>query len=91
MTITKKKLSKVLSKELDISKIQSDQFINKFISILKETAQDKKTKISGFGTFYIKKTQKRLGRNPKTKETYIIDSTRRLSFIPSTILKKIIN
>ena len=48
-------------------------------------------KISNFGTFYTKYTPQRLGRNPKTKEEFIISKRLKLFFKPSNKIRSIIN
>jgi nucleoid DNA-binding protein len=48
-------------------------------------------KISGFGAFVYKTTPRRIGRNPKTNESYEIKAFKRFVFRPSNRLKKIIN
>ena len=48
-------------------------------------------KLSRFGSFNFKKTPKRLGRNPKTKDSYIIPVLNKLNFKPSTKIKENIN
>ena len=42
--------------------------------------------INNIGSFKIKKKNERIGRNPKTKEEYIIKSRRVISFKKSTKL-----
>ena len=43
-----------------------------FVDLLKKNSKQKIVKVSNFGTFYTKNTPQRLGRNPKTKEEFII-------------------
>ena len=47
--------------------------------------------INKFGTFSYKKTPKRIGRNPKTLEKFLIKSRQKLTFKPSDIIKETIN
>ena len=39
-----------------------------------------KVKLSGFGTFSFKKTPNRIGRNPKTGNSYIIPALNKINF-----------
>ena len=45
-------------------------------------------KISGFGSFTVRQKEKRMGRNPKTKEEALITPRRVVSFTASSFLKK---
>jgi nucleoid DNA-binding protein len=46
--------------------------------------------ISGFGTFKVKETKARTGRNPKTGETIQIPAKKKISFRASKELKSIL-
>ena len=48
-------------------------------------------KISGFGSFTVKKKADRRGRNPQTGESITIEARRILTFKPSGVLKAQIN
>lgn len=45
--------------------------------------------ISGFGTFKVKETKARMGRNPKTGETIQIPAKKKIAFRASKELKSI--
>ena len=47
--------------------------------------------IQNFGTFSLKKTPERIGRDPKSKKQYVIKARQKLAFIPSTKIKHEIN
>ena len=51
----------------------------------------RKVKISNFGTFYEHTSPKRIGRNPKTKEEFIIKKRKKLAFKSSSFVKKSLN
>ena len=91
MNITKKDLSKKISSELNLNNNDSKFFLEEFLNILKKEIKIKTIKISKFGTFKTFVTPKRLGRNPKTKKNYIIESRNRLSFTPSNAIKRELN
>ncbi len=62
------------------------RIINMFLDILEDvilSKKDEKIQLSGFGTFYIKKRQPRIGRNPKTGDLYKIPIRYNLTFKPS--------
>ena len=53
-------------------------------------AKNQNIEIRDFGTFKIKKTKSRIGRNPKTKEDVMIAPRNVISFVPSRhILNKL--
>ena len=91
MTITKKKIAKTLSKNLSVKLENGSDIVDTFLSIIKLNSRKKLVKLSGFGTFGTKKTPHRVGRNPKTKESYIIPSINKPFFKASNKTKEILN
>ena len=91
MTITKKKISERISKNLTITLNQSHKLLDEFINILKSKSSSGPVKISKFGSFSIKLTPQRLGRNPKSKETFVIKKRNKLTFKPSHSVRETIN
>ena len=88
---TKKCISKNIASELGIPFEKSSDIVSSFINIIKKNSSDKTIKLSGFGSFFYHQTPKRVGRNPKTKESYIIEPIKKLNFRASNILRKILN
>jgi integration host factor subunit alpha len=91
MSITKKNIIKNINKETAISIEDATIIMETFLLLVKKHAKSNKVKLSGFGTFRFKKTLKRIGRNPKTSDSYIIPELNKLNFKPSNILKGKIN
>jgi integration host factor subunit alpha len=91
MSITKKNIIKNLSKETAISIADATILLESFLLLVKKHAKTNKVKLSSFGSFCFKKTPKRIGRNPKTSDSYIIPELNKLNFKPSNILKDKIN
>lgn len=91
MSTTKASISKNISNELDISMDQSKKVLDCFLQTIIKHSKSRKIKISGFGSFYTHRTLKRLGRNPKTKESYIIKSRKKCAFKTSNKIKEILN
>ena len=89
--MTKKKIATALSSDLYFLHKDSLNFTNSFIDIIKSNSKKCDIKIHAFGTFYMHSSPKRMGRNPKTKESYIIPSTTKLSFKASKKIKDILN
>ena len=91
MNITKKNIINNINKETAISIEDATNLMELFLLLVKKHAKTNKVKLSGFGTFCFKKTPKRIGRNPKTSDSYIIPELNKLNFQPSNILKDKIN
>ena len=92
VNLTKKDLVNLVYMQLGFSKQISENLIEDFLStILKNIIEEKKLKISKFGTFLIRQKKSRIGRNPKTKETKMISSRQVVLFKPSKEFKELIN
>ena len=61
-----------------------------FDSIKKSLKKKDPVTISGFGTFKVKQTKARQGRNPKTGETIQIPAKRKVAFRASKELKELV-
>ena len=92
INLTKKDLVNLVYMQLGFSKQISENLIEDFLSIIVlNIKQEKKLKLSKFGTFSIREKKQRIGRNPKTKETKIISSRDVVLFKPSKEFKEFIN
>ena len=92
INLTKKDLVNMVYMQVGFSKSISENLINEFISLIIENLiEEKKLKISNFGTFSIRKKKSRIGRNPKTKEKKIISDRNVVLFKPSKEFKTFIN
>ena len=91
MSFGKKDICNNISSKALISKDNSKDFFTNFLNIVTLKSKSKIVKISNFGTFYTKNTPQRLGRNPKTKEEFIISKRSKLIFKPSNKIRSIIN
>ena len=91
MSFGKKDICNNISSKALISKDTSKEFFTNFLNIVTSQSKYKIVKISNFGTFYTKNTPQRLGRNPKTKEEFIISKRSKLFFKPSNKIRSIIN
>ncbi len=90
--ITRQNLYDLVYSELGISKNLCSNFVDDIFSTMISGLQnEKKVKISLFGTFINKEKKSRIGRNPKTKEEKIISSRNVVTFKPSKFLIKKIN
>ncbi len=92
INLTKKDIIKSIYLQIGLSKKIIDLFLEDIIKILSSSIKEnKKVKISKFGTFIVRNKKKRIGRNPKTKEQTSVSERNVLLFKPSKELKKYIN
>ena len=92
INLTKKDLVNLAYMQLGFSKQISENLIEDFLStIVSNIKQEKKLKLSKFGTFSIRQKKSRIGRNPKTKETKMISSRDVVLFKPSKEFKDFVN
>ena len=92
INLTKKDLVNLVYMQLGFSKEISENLINDFLStIILNIKNEKKLKLSKFGTFSIRQKKSRIGRNPKTRETKIISDRKVVLFKPSKEFKEFIN
>ena len=92
INLTKKDLVNMVYMQLGFSKQISENLIEDFLStIVSNIKNEKKLKLSKFGTFSIRQKKSRIGRNPKTKEKKIISARNVVLFKPSKEFKKLLN
>lgn len=91
MNFSKTNIIKNISKESLVSSGDAKSILESFLSLIKNKSKSRLVKLSGFGSFGFKKTPERLGRNPKTKDSYIIPEHNKLNFKPSNKIKENIN
>tara|TARA_Y100000816_G_scaffold189177_1_gene137723 strand:+ start:1001 stop:1300 length:300 start_codon:yes stop_codon:yes gene_type:complete len=92
INLTKRDLVNLVYMQLGFSKQISETLIEDFLmTIISNIKNEKKLKLSKFGTFVIRKKKSRVGRNPKTKETKLISSRDVVLFKPSKEFKEFIN
>ena len=92
INLTKKDLVNLVYMQLGFSKQISENLIEDFLlTIVTNIKQEKKLKLSKFGTFSIRQKKSRIGRNPKTKETKMISSRDVVLFKASKEFKDFVN
>ena len=90
--LTKKDLVNIIYMQVGFSKQISEHLIDEFFSLITiNLKNEKKLKLTKFGTFLIKSKKSRIGRNPKTKEDKIISERNVVLFKPSKEFKEFIN
>ena len=92
MSLTKSDIALNIAKHTGISKQDSKALLENFIEQIKFSLKNKiSVKISNFGTFEVKKTPSRIGRNPKTKEEHMISARNRITLNASKNIKDFLN
>jgi len=91
MNFSKNNLIKNIAKKSLVSADEASGILESFLLLIKGKAKLKSVKLSRFGSFNFKKTPKRLGRNPKTQDSYIIPELNKLNFKPSNNIKEKLN
>ncbi|MCP4355531.1 MAG: integration host factor subunit alpha [Proteobacteria bacterium] len=88
-TITRQDLAEVIFRKTSISRKMSNEIIDGFIQeIIGSLEKGEDVKLAKFGTFFIREKKERIGRNPKTKEEFIISARKVVLFKPSSTIKK---
>tara|TARA_B110000211_G_scaffold232276_1_gene295643 strand:+ start:992 stop:1294 length:303 start_codon:yes stop_codon:yes gene_type:complete len=92
INLTKKDLINSVYMQIGFSKNISENLIDDFLStILENLKNEKKLKLSKFGTFSIRTKKSRVGRNPKTKEEKTISDRDVVLFKASKEFKNLVN
>ena len=92
INLTKKDLINSVYMQIGFSKNISENLIDDFlITITENLKNEKKLKLSKFGTFLIRSKKSRIGRNPKTKEQKTISGRDVVLFKASKEFKDLVN
>ena len=92
INLTKKDLINSVYMQIGFSKNISENLIDDFFkTILSNIKNEKKLKLSKFGTFSIRSKKSRIGRNPKTKEQKTISDRDVVLFKASKEFKDLVN
>ena len=91
MSLGKKDISINISTKAHMPLSTSSEILNSFLELVKQKSKSSSIKLSNFGTFYYKSSPSRIGRNPKTKETFPISKRSKLTFKSSNSVRNIFN
>lgn len=91
MSFSKINIVKNITKKSKVSSIEATSILESFLLLVKNKSKLRSVKLTNFGSFSFKKTPKRLGRNPKTNDSYIIPELNKLNFKPSNKIRGKIN
>ena len=91
-TVTKDYLAEKINKELGLPKSESLELVSSlFVTMTENLNNEDIVKIAGFGTFKVRKKNKRMGRNPKTGIEAEISERRVVTYHASDKIKKKLN
>lgn len=92
MSLTKAKLTEIISGKYGFSKKRSTELIENTLEIIKKRlAEGEDVLISGFGKFCVRGKSKRRGRNPATGSELMLGARQVVTFRCSSILKEKLN
>ena len=92
INLTKKDLINSVYMQIGFSKNISENLIDDFLlTVIESLKNEKKLKLSKFGTFSIRNKKSRIGRNPKTKEVKTISNRNVVLFKASKEFKDLVN
>lgn len=90
--MTKADLVNVVAADTGLSKKDAEAALNSAIAAVTAALKEgDKVQIFGFGTFEVKATAEREGRNPKTGEAIKIAAAKKPAFAASKVLKDAVN
>ena len=89
--IRKIDIIKNLSSQTGFSLSFSKKIINDLIDIISYEIKKNTLNLKNIGSFKIVEKKKREGRNPKTKEKFLISARRSITFTPSKKMSENIN
>ena len=81
--LTKIDIIKNLSKKTGFSILFSKKLINDFLDIIINQIKANELNLKNIGSFKLINKKERLGRNPKTKEEFIISARKSLRYVAS--------
>ena len=91
-TISKKDIVNGIKLDVGTSSKNIHKITDEIIDIISEILKnEKKITLKNLGTFHLRHKKERYGRNPKSKEKYLISSRNTVNFRISNSLKKKLN
>lgn len=88
MALTKADIVSVLAEKLGLSRLKAKEIVEMFFLVIKQALTNRNVvKLSGFGSFTVRKKGERPGRNPRTGEPFPISERNVVTFKASNKLK----
>lgn len=92
MTLIKADLAHHIADAIGLSKREATEMVEAFFGeIATALTSGDEVKLSGFGSFQLRRKSARPGRNPKTGETVVVSARRVVAFHPSDKLKRAVD
>jgi len=90
--MTKADLVDKIHANTGLTKDEAFAYLETILETIKKTLETAETvKITGFGSFSVRKKNSRRGRNPQTGEKITITARKILTFKPSILLRQAVN
>ena len=89
--ITKNDFSKYMSDDTGFPISLSKKIVDDLLIIFTEMIKNNDLVLKNIGTFKLSKKNERSGRNPKTREEFLISKRKSIRFIVSKNLTKVLN
>jgi integration host factor subunit alpha len=92
--LTKAEIVRGVQAQVGVTGAQAGVLVDHVFDLVKEALvdpQDHEVKLTGFGTFHVRRKAARLGRNPRTMEDVMIEERKVLRFRCSQLLRKAMN
>ena len=89
--VTKIDFSKNISDKTGFPISFSKKIVDDLIKIYNEMIRDNNLVLKNIGTFKLSMKKQRIGRNPKTKEEFLVSKRKSVRFVVSKNLSKILN
>ena len=89
--ITKNDFSKYMSDDTGFPISLSKKIVDDLLIIFTEMIKNNDLVLKNIGTFKLSKKNERIGRNPKTREEFLISKRKSIRFIVSKNLTKVLN
>jgi len=92
MTLIKSDIVGYVTQSIGTSRNESAQMVEALLKLIKaELGSGNDINISGFGKFFVKHKNSRIGRNPKTKVAYEITERTVVTFAASKVFRREMN
>ncbi len=92
--LTKAEIVRSVQAQVGITGAQAGVLVDHVFETMKDALVDpghREVKLTGFGTFHVRRKAARMGRNPRTMEDVVIDERNVLRFRCSQLLRKAMN
>jgi len=89
--MTKREIALKISEQTGIKQVVVKTIVQKVFDTIFESLKDgNKIEIRNFGVFKVRKSKRRIGRNPKTGEVVPVPERKTVAFKPGLLMKKAI-